>query len=69
MQHSTKIIVLKANNYEFFFLHSIKMLNISLKELILIAKNRNLNGYESMLEDKLLGIINYFFETMHFSFF
>ena len=34
------------------------MLNLSLKELRLIAKNRNINGYESMSKDKLLRIIN-----------
>ena len=34
------------------------MLNLSLKELRLIAKNRNINGYESMSEDKSLRIIN-----------
>ena len=35
-----------------------KMLNLSLKELRLIAKNRNINGYESMPKDKLLTITN-----------
>ena len=35
-----------------------KMLNLSLKELRLIAKNRNINGYESMPKDKLLAITN-----------
>ena len=34
------------------------MLNLSLKELRLIAKNRNINGYESMSKDALLRIIN-----------
>ena len=34
------------------------MLNLSLKELRLIAKNRNINGYKSMPKDKLLRIIN-----------
>ena len=34
------------------------MLNLSLKELRLIAKNRNINGYKSMPKDKLLIIIN-----------
>ena len=34
------------------------MLNLSLKELRLIAKNRNINGSKSMPKDKLLGIIN-----------
>ena len=30
------------------------MLNLSLKELRLIAKNKNINGYKPMPEDKLL---------------
>ena len=34
------------------------MLNLSLKKLRLIAKNRNTNGYESMPKDILLRIIN-----------
>ena len=34
------------------------MLNLSLKELRLIAKNRNINGYKSMAKDKLLRILN-----------
>ena len=34
------------------------MLNLSLKELRLIAKNISINGYESMSKDKLLGEIN-----------
>ena len=35
-----------------------KMLNLSLKELRLIAKNRNTNVYKSIPKDKLLRIIN-----------
>ena len=34
------------------------MLNLPLKEFILVAKNRNINGYKSMPKDKLLRIIN-----------
>ena len=34
------------------------MENLSLKELRLIAKNRNISGYKSMPKDKLLVIIN-----------
>ena len=34
------------------------MLNLSIKKLILIAKNKNINGYESMPKDILLRIIN-----------
>ena len=32
------------------------MENLSLKELRLIAENRNISGYKSMPKDKLLGI-------------
>ena len=35
-----------------------KMLNLSLKKLRLITKNRSINGYESKPKDKLLRIIN-----------
>ena len=34
------------------------MQNLSLKELRLITKNRNINGYKSMPKDELLRIIN-----------
>ena len=34
------------------------MLNLSLKELRLIAVNRNINSYKNMPKDKLLIIIN-----------
>ena len=34
------------------------MQNLSLNELKLIAKNRNISGYKSIVKDKLLGIID-----------
>ena len=34
------------------------MENLSLKELRIMAKNRNISGYKSIPKDKLLGIIN-----------
>ena len=37
---------------------SIRMLNLSLKELKLIAKNRDIEGYKSISKNKLLSIIN-----------
>ena len=46
----------KTKNYNFFY--SIKILNLSLKKLKLIAKNRNTNGCESMPKEKLLRIID-----------
>ena len=35
-----------------------KILNLSLREIRSIAKNRNIKGYKSMPKDKLLRIIN-----------
>ena len=40
------------------FCPSIKMENLSLKELRWIVKNRNISGYKIMPQDKSLGIIN-----------
>ena len=40
------------------FCPSINIQNLSLKELRLIAKNKNINGYKRMSKDKLLRIIN-----------
>ena len=34
------------------------MQDLSLSELKLIAKNRNISGYKSIVKDKLLGIID-----------
>ena len=34
------------------------MQDLSLNELKLIAKNRNISGYKSIVKDKLLGIID-----------
>ena len=36
---------------------SIKMLDLSLKELRLIAKNRSIRGYQNMSKDKLLSML------------
>ena len=41
-----------------FFVHSIKILNLSLKELKLIAEIRGIKGYKSMSEDRLLSALN-----------
>ena len=35
------------------------MLNLTLKELRLIAKNRNMGGYKSIRKDKLLRLFTY----------
>ena len=51
MQYQKQTIII-------FFLRSIKMLNLPLKELRLITKNRNISGCKSMPTDELLGIIN-----------
>ena len=46
-----------AKNINIFFVHSIKMLNLSLKVLKVIAKMRGIKGYKSMSEDKLLNAL------------
>ena len=40
----------------FFFVHSIKMLNLSLNELIFITKNRDIKNCKIMSEEELLEI-------------
>ena len=52
--------MLKTNKYikNFSFCPGIKMQDLSLNELKLIAKNRNISGYKSIVKDKLLGIID-----------
>ena len=40
----------------FFFVHSIKMLNLSLNELIFITKNRGIKNCKIMSEEELLEI-------------
>ena len=52
--------MLKTSKYkkDFSFCPGIKMQNLSLNELKLIAKNRNISGYKSIVKDKLLGIID-----------
>ena len=41
-----------------FFVHSIKMLNLSLKDLKVIASMRGIKGYKGMSEDELLSALN-----------
>ena len=40
----------------FFFVHSIKMLNLSLNELIFITKNRDIKNCKIMSEEELLEV-------------
>ena len=41
------------------FVHSIRMLNLSLNELkLIVAKSRGIKGYKSMSEDKLTKILS-----------
>ena len=49
--------MLKVNKCH-LFCPSIKMQNLSQKELRYIGKNRNITGYKSMPKDKLLRIID-----------
>ena len=44
--------------YKNFFVHSIKMVNLSLNESKLVAKFRGIKGYKSMSEDELLSTLN-----------
>ena len=41
-----------------FFVHSIRMLNLSLNELKLITRGRGIKGYKSISEDRLLSALN-----------
>ena len=40
------------------FVQSLRMLNVSLKELRLVAKNRGIKGYKSMSKSTSLNILN-----------
>ena len=44
--------------YNFFFLLSTNMINLSLKELTLVAKDRNMQGYENKSEEGLIKILS-----------
>ena len=50
MQYQKQTIMKK--DFVFVFVHSVKMLNLSLNELKLIAKSRGMKGYKSMSKDK-----------------
>ena len=43
---------------KFFFLHNINIINLSLDELKLTAKNRNIEGYKNKSEEDLIKIFN-----------
>ena len=49
----------KTNNYKKnFFVQSIKILNLSLNELKLIAKSRSIKDYKRKSEDELIKILS-----------
>ena len=48
----------KVKKKTIFFVHIMKMLNLSLNELRQIAKMRSMKGYKSMSEERLLSSIN-----------
>ena len=50
--------MLKANSYLKKNVQSIRMLNLALKELKVIAKNRGIKVYKSMSKDKLFSMLN-----------
>ena len=50
VQYQKQTIMKK--DFVFVFVHSVKMLNLSLNELKLIAKSRGMKGYKSMSKDK-----------------
>ena len=50
--------MLKAKTYFKKNVQGIKMPNILLKELKLIAKNKGIKGYKSISKDKLLSMFN-----------
>ena len=43
---------------KFFFVHNIRMINLSLDELKLIAKSRHIKDYKSMSKERLLSALN-----------
>ena len=38
--------------------HNIRILNLSLNELKLVAKSRGIKGYKSMSKERLLGVLS-----------
>ena len=41
-----------------FFVYSIKMVNLSLNELITVGRIKGIKGYKTMFEERLLSVIN-----------
>ena len=48
----------KKRFLKIFFVYSIKMVNLSLNELITVGKIRGIKGYKSMFEERLLSVLN-----------
>ena len=57
IQGATISVILKENNYNFFYLYNIRMLNLSLNELKLIARIRYIKGCKKMSKVRLLSVL------------
>ena len=55
MRRNKNRAIIKKKN---FFVNNIRMTNLSLNELKLIARSRRIKGYESMSKTKLLSVLN-----------
>ena len=57
IQGATISVILKENNYNFFYLYNIRMLNLSLNELKLIARIRYIKFCKKMSKVRLLSVL------------
>ena len=57
IQGATISVILKENNYNFFYLYNIRMLNLSLNELKLIARIRYIKFCKKTSKVRLLSVL------------